>query len=149
MKPRRLIAVSVVAILFLGLASCRTPWFRGDGPEGRVVQMTVTAYCPCDSCCGWERDWLGRAIYSYGEHKGERKRVGVTADGSNARHGMIAADTRCYPFGTRLYVPGYGYGVVRDRGGDIQGPRRLDLFFPRHRQALAWGRQTVDVVVVD
>ncbi|MEZ4568257.1 MAG: 3D domain-containing protein [Desulfobacterales bacterium] len=45
-----------------------------------------------------------------------------------SRDGTIAADTRYYTFGTRLYVPGYGYGVVEDRGSAIKGPTRLDLF---------------------
>ena len=46
-----------------------------------------------------------------------------------------------------LYVPGYGYGTVEDRGGDIQGPQRLDLFFKAHADALHWGRQRLAVVV--
>jgi hypothetical protein len=62
-----------------------------------------------------------------------------------SRDGTIAADTRYYPFGTRLYVPGYGYGVVEDRGGAIKGPRRLDLYYNSHRKALKWGRRHVDV----
>jgi hypothetical protein len=62
-----------------------------------------------------------------------------------SRDGTIAADTRYYPFGTRLYVPGYGYGVVEDRGSAIQGPTRLDLYYRSHGKALEWGRQQVDV----
>lgn len=61
--------------------------------------------------------------------------------------GTIAADTAYYPFGTRMYVPGYGWGTVQDRGGDIKGPDRLDVFFPRHSQTLQWGRQQVDVTI--
>jgi len=30
--------------------------------------------------------------------------------------GTIAADTKYYPFGTRMFVPGWGWGVVTDRG---------------------------------
>lgn len=59
--------------------------------------------------------------------------------------GTIAADTTYYPFGTRMYVPGYGWGVVEDRGGAIKGPDRLDLFFESHQQALNWGRQRLQV----
>lgn len=62
-----------------------------------------------------------------------------------SRDGTVAADTRYYPFGTRLYVPGYGYGVVEDRGSAIQGPKRLDLYYRSHGDALEWGRQIVDV----
>jgi hypothetical protein len=63
------------------------------------------------------------------------------------REGTIAADTNYYPFGTRMYVPDYGWGVVEDRGGAIKGPNRIDLYFDSHRQALAWGRRKVRVIV--
>ncbi|KAK3249671.1 hypothetical protein CYMTET_40907, partial [Cymbomonas tetramitiformis] len=53
--------------------------------------------------------------------------------------GTIAADTRHYPFGTRMYVPGYGWGVVEDRGGAIQGVSRVDLYHNNHSKALEWG----------
>lgn len=59
--------------------------------------------------------------------------------------GTIAADTRHYPFGTRMYVPGYGWGVVRDRGRNIKGPARIDLYFHSHDDALRWGRRKVPV----
>jgi 3D (Asp-Asp-Asp) domain-containing protein len=61
--------------------------------------------------------------------------------------GTIAADTNYYPFGTRMYVPGWGWGVVEDRGGDIKGPDRLDLFFRNHKQTLDWGRRTLRVKI--
>lgn len=63
------------------------------------------------------------------------------------RAGTVAADTRYYPFGTRLTIPGYGRGVVEDRGGAIKGPRRLDVYYCSHRRALRWGRQVVPVEV--
>lgn len=63
------------------------------------------------------------------------------------RDGTIAADTDYYPFGTRMKVPGYGWGVVQDVGGAIKGPRRIDLYFPSHGKANQWGRQQVEVRV--
>lgn len=61
--------------------------------------------------------------------------------------GTIAADTKYYPFGTRMYVPGYGWGVVEDRGGAIKGPTRIDLYFNSHSDALKWGRRKVHVQI--
>lgn len=61
--------------------------------------------------------------------------------------GTIAADTRYYPFGTRMYVPGYGWGVVEDRGGAIKGKNRIDLYFDSHQDALRWGRKKVPVTI--
>jgi 3D (Asp-Asp-Asp) domain-containing protein len=140
-------------LLLLGLLSvgggCATrhiqrPRRRPDA----VLQMEVTGYCPCGICCGWERRWfgLGPPVYSYGPNRGQRKIVGQTASGTRARRGTVAADTSVLPFGTIVYVEGYGWGRVEDRGGAIRG-NKLDLFYRSHRQALEWGRQHVPVQV--
>ena len=63
------------------------------------------------------------------------------------RDGTIAADTRYYPFGTRMYVPGYGYGVVEDRGSAIQGHGIIDVYHRSHGNALQWGRQRIEVTI--
>ncbi|MCP4681995.1 MAG: hypothetical protein GY864_06665 [Desulfobacterales bacterium] len=63
------------------------------------------------------------------------------------RDGTLAADTKYYRFGTRMYIPEYGWGVVEDRGSAIKGPGRLDLYFKSHRNALKWGRKTVPVQI--
>lgn len=88
-----------------------------------------------------------RPVYSSGPLTGQPKRVGITATGTKARKGTIAADTRYYPFGTVMYIPGYGYGRVEDRGSAIQGPQRVDLFFKDHKQAVQWGRRHSNVKV--
>lgn len=50
------------------------------------------------------------------------------------------------PFGTRIYVPGYGWGVVRDRGGAIKG-NRLDIHIEHKSDADDWGRRTIPVKI--
>ncbi|BBM97392.1 hypothetical protein MPTK1_1g05360 [Marchantia polymorpha subsp. ruderalis] len=64
------------------------------------------------------------------------------------RHGSIAADTDFYPFGTKMFVPGYGWGEVEDRGGAIKGKTRIDLYHHSHQQALKWGRRRLPVLVI-
>lgn len=140
--------LGVFAALFLGgcmMIPGTSPYARLS--RGRPVVIETTAYCPCKQCCGWKRNWLFRPVIASGPNRGKPKAVGVTASGKKAKPGMIAADTRYYPFGTVLYVPGYGYGTVEDRGGDIQGPQRIDLFFKAHADALHWGRRRLAVVV--
>ncbi len=46
-----------------------------------------------------------------------------------------------------MYVPGYGWGVVEDRGGAIKGPDRIDIFYDSHSDALQWGRRRVRVII--
>ncbi len=108
--------------------------------------LEVTGYCPCQKCCGWKRSWLGRPVYASGPLKGKRKKLGVTASGTHAGRGTIAADTHRFPFGTIMYIPGYGYGRVEDCGSAIKGAK-IDLFFKKHSDAMEWGRQKKTVKV--
>ncbi|MCR4425035.1 MAG: 3D domain-containing protein [Firmicutes bacterium] len=70
---------------------------------------------------------------------------GLTTSEEPVHVGCIAADPSI-PFGTWIYVPGYGWGVVKDRGGDIKG-NRLDVYIPNLKEALEWGRQTLPCVL--
>lgn len=99
--------------------------------EWETVQMRVTAYCACESCCGEYAD-------------------GITACGHEIGEGdAFAAADRRYSFGTEMVVAGYNNGEpikVLDRGGAIRGDR-LDLFFHSHEEALQWGVKYLDVKV--
>ncbi len=99
--------------------------------EWQTVQMRVTAYCPCQKCCGKYSD-------------------GVTASGYKIRPGdaFVAADKE-YSFGTEMIIAGYKNGEpvkVLDRGGAIRG-NRLDVFFYSHEEALKWGVRDLGVKV--
>ncbi len=120
----------------------RPPVFRAN----TVETLQVTAYCACGKCCGWERNWKGQKVYSYGPHEGEVKIIGLTASGTKAKMGTIAADTDIFPMGTIMYIKNYGYGVVEDRGSAIQG-KHIDLFFKSHNKALDWGNRNMEVKV--
>lgn len=91
-----------------------------------IAIFVVTGYCPCKKCCG-----------PYAR--------GVTANGSKAVGRLIAAP-KSIPFGTSIYVPGYGKAIVKDRGGAIQGSR-LDILFPTHQQAINWGKRRLEVKI--
>lgn len=132
----RSLGMGLLAFLATGCASIRPP--SGAHPVERM--LLTTGYCPCQDCCSWRRNWLGRPVYASGRLKGQRKAVGMTASGTKAQHGTLAADTARYPFGTVIYIDGYGYGRVEDRGGDIKGDH-VDLFFRSHDEALEWGRR--------
>jgi len=142
---RSLLAIAVLGLVLLG-AGCASGHKPPRGVKPVTVNMEVTGYCSCQTCTGWKRNWRLRPVVATGSSKGQRKRVGVTASGTKARPGTLAADTRRFPFGTIMYVPGYGYGRVEDRGSAIQG-NKLDLYFKRHRDALQWGRRQVEVQV--
>ena len=142
----------LLVVCLLGVTGCYLrDWYRPGmrppmGAKPRVMTMETTGYCRCGQCCGWKRNWFGRPVVAAGPQKGIPKEVGVTASGSKALPGTIAADTSVLPFGTLVYVPGYGYGRVEDRGSDIKG-RHIDLYFRSHGTAKKWGRQQTKVKV--
>ncbi len=75
---------------------------------------------------------------------------GKTASGRMVSKGIIAADPRVLPLGSRvrLEVPGYhGEYLVADTGGMIRG-RRIDIWIPSSREAMRFGRRTVKLTVL-
>ena len=139
----RILALAALPLL-QGCSGIRPP----DDVDPIKVRMTVTGYCNCGECCGWERSWLrlGTPVYSSGPNKGKPKEVGITATGTETRHGTAAVDRRRFAFGTVFHVPGYGYAIAEDTGGAIKG-NHIDLWFPSHDAALRWGRRTLTVTV--
>ena len=130
-SPGRLLAAGGFLVLALS-ASAQTR-----------VTVEVTAYCDCGKCCGWYRDRLGTARTRAGNRI---KYVGVTASGHKTGKGTVAVDTRVFPFGTVFEIPGYGKAVARDRGGSVKG-NKIDIWFPTHAEAVAWGKRKKEVRV--
>ena len=150
MKSRmlRILVPALLAATLVASGCATVPKPNGrDFRKGFQRNIEVTAYDSCKKCTNWKRNWLFRPVVASGPSAGRPKKVGVTACGTRAEKGTIAADTSQYPFGTVMYVPGYGYGRVEDRGKAIKGPSRIDIYFNKHKQALQWGRQNLAVKV--
>ena len=75
---------------------------------------------------------------------------GRTASGRMVSRGLIAADPRVLPLGSRVRLehPGYsGEYLVADTGGAIRG-RRIDIWTPSSGEAMRFGRRTVKLTVL-
>lgn len=72
---------------------------------------------------------------------------GRTATGWVAQPGVVAVDPSVIPFGTRLFIPGYGVAVAEDTGGAIVG-NRIDICVSSEAAAREWGVRTVTVYVL-
>jgi 3D (Asp-Asp-Asp) domain-containing protein len=138
----RFICVLLVIALTGGCSSIRPP----AGVKPIEKNLLTTAYCKCKKCCGWERSWFVGPVYSSGPSKGKRKKVGVTASGTRAKKGTIAADLSLYPFNTIMYIPDDGYGRVEDCGSGVKGDH-IELFFDSHQKALNWGKRNRKVKI--
>jgi 3D (Asp-Asp-Asp) domain-containing protein len=71
---------------------------------------------------------------------------GTTATGLPVGWGVVAVDPSVIPLGTRMTIPGYGEGVAADTGPGVRGTM-IDVWFPTHAQALAWGTRTVTIAI--
>ena len=75
---------------------------------------------------------------------------GRTASGSGVRRGIVAADPRVLPLGTRIQVSAGSYSgtyTVADTGGAVRG-RILDVWVPSCSEAVRFGRKNVMVSVL-
>lgn len=146
---KQLIPVFFVILTILFIFGCSTlP--RDKGQKQITRKMLVTAYDAGQKSTGWKYQYgccLMPPVYAYGPREGERKKVGVTSSGTKAKKGTIAADISRYPYGTRMYIPGYGWGEVQDIGTAIKG-EHIDIFFPDIDDAKKWGRKYLDVIII-
>lgn len=102
---------------------------QSESPEGKTVSANATAYTAhCEGCSG---------VTATG--------VDLNAD-PDAK--VIAVDPDVIPLGSKVYVEGYGYATADDTGGDIKGDR-IDLHVPSKDEAFDFGRQSVDVTIVE
>lgn len=108
-------------------------------PQQRREHMLVTAYCLCEKCCGkWAK--LPNRVTSTGDDA-------TICDG-------VAADPKLLPYRTKLWIPGLGCREVDDTGGAMRqdaerGIFHIDVRFPSHREARIWGKQWLDVQVLE
>jgi 3D (Asp-Asp-Asp) domain-containing protein len=76
---------------------------------------------------------------------------GRTASGRPVARGVIAADPRVLPIGTRVLVEAGAWSgeyVVADTGGAVRG-RRIDIWTPTSGEAMRFGRRAVKLTVLE
>lgn len=76
---------------------------------------------------------------------------GRTASGKRVSRGVIAADHKVLPLGTRVRLDSGSYSgeyVVADTGGSVRG-RKIDIWVPHNREAFRFGRRTVKLTVLN
>ena len=116
---------AAIVVLILSVASLADAQPRARKPRPpKMMRMMATAYCD----------------------------RGPTKSGVSAQRGVVAADTRRLPLGTRLRIvaPGQPYAgtyTVLDTGSEIKG-RDLDIFMPSCRTAKRFGKRPVQVQIL-
>ena len=73
---------------------------------------------------------------------------GLTASMTPVREGVVAVDPTVIPLGSQVEIVGLGVFSAEDVGGAIKG-NRVDIFMTSRGAALQFGRQEVEVRVVE
>lgn len=73
-----------------------------------------------------------------------------TATGVYPRIGTLAVDPELIPYGTLVYIPGYGYGRAEDTGGfkNSAGGYWIDLYMDSYQECINWGRRNVKIYIL-
>jgi uncharacterized protein YabE (DUF348 family)/3D (Asp-Asp-Asp) domain-containing protein len=71
---------------------------------------------------------------------------GITATGTPVYKGIVAVDPAVIPLGTKMYIPGYGYGLAADTGGGIKG-MKIDLGYGEN-DVKDWKTRWVDICIL-
>jgi 3D (Asp-Asp-Asp) domain-containing protein len=99
-----------------------------------VQTMEITFYAPLDP--------LAKEGMCF---SGDRT---VTASGAPVVIGETVSAARSVPFGTRVWIDGFGWREVTDRGGKITDGR-LDIAVDTVEEAMRLGRQTALVLIAE
>lgn len=127
--------------------------------DTKISSNELTAAPNLESAFDWDKYPIRKVIatgYTAGyESTGkypDHPEFGITYSGVKVKRDLystVAADLDVFPIGTILFIPGYGYGVVADKGGAIKG-NRVDLYYESVNDVYnEWGKKELDVYVVE
>jgi len=90
--------------------------------------------------------WRKLRLYATSYHPAALGGDNMTATGKILKKGIVGIDPKLIPYGTRLYVPGYGYGEAADTGAPRANRYWIDLGY-EDADWEHWARST-DVYLV-
>ncbi|MGN0709235.1 MAG: 3D domain-containing protein [Anaerovoracaceae bacterium] len=142
-----------------------------EGHDGRAVKQYKTTYVNSrktkvtSKVMSWKRKVVNHSVIFGTSETGENGPVKYSrtftgnctayymgesaygAAGSRCHYGTCAVDPSYVPYGTKLYVTGYGIAVANDCGSAVKN-NVVDLYMHNNSEALQWGRRHVKVYVL-
>lgn len=99
-----------------------------EAPTNRIIAYgTQIVPRVIDTPEGAREYWRVVRLYATSYHPEALGGDNITATGRELRHGIVSADRDLLPFGTQVFVPGYGVGEVADTAPDRNSTRWIDL----------------------
>lgn len=73
----------------------------------------------------------------------------ITSTGTKPKWGTIAVDPKVIPYGTKIYIPKFNMTfTAEDCGGAIKG-NKIDIFMASKKDAYSWGKQKIDIYILN
>ena len=143
-RPRRWMYYAAT-VLVIGLWA----WMLATDQVGAAIDHELDRMPTAESVAAMVKDapqtmTMMATAYSWGCGNGD----GYTATMTPVRPGVVAVDPEVIPLGSQVEIMGLGTFYAEDVGGAIKG-NRVDIFMPSRGAALEYGRQTVEVRVLD
>ena len=96
--------------------------------QDRIVTYgTGVVLRPVETEQGTRQYWRKVRVYATSYHPAALGGDNITATGQRLTKGIVGIDPDLFPYGTELYIPGYGIGVAADTGPDRGFSRWIDL----------------------
>lgn len=86
-------------------------------------------------------------VTAYSTHPSENGGYQITSTGKKLGRGIVAVDPKIIPMGSKIHIPGYGWGVAADVGGAIKG-RHIDVCLTSRGSVGRWGRKKLTITVL-
>ncbi len=99
--------------------------------------MAYSSVVTCRATAYWAVRGVGRTYTASG-------RLAVrNPDG----YSTISVDPKVFPYGTKLFIEGYGFAIAADCGTAIK-ENKIDVYFNTYKEACNWGAKYVKVYVL-
>lgn len=88
--------------------------------------------------------YMGEFEVTFYTHTGNKTATGVYPQIDRT----VATDPKVIPYGSIIYIDGYGAFIAEDTGADIKN-NRLDIFVGSRKEAIEKGRVKADVYMIE
>lgn len=125
--------------MFIGVLVVATIYTLGINTEQRLKTQAESQTVVIEKSV-IPNEYLGEFETTHYTHTGNKCSTGVYPKVGRT----VAVDPKIIPYGTYLYVEGYGVRIAEDCGGAIKN-NRLDIFVDSHQEAVQLGRKKVKI----
>ena len=132
---KRLIFLAICLLALTNATFAEGKYQRDTLVDSEPILSRITAYAPYDNKSGMCAD--GNPM--------------ITSRGYRPNRHYAAVDPRKIPYGTVIFIPGYGEVIAADTGGALRAYDgvAIDVFFETYEEAIQFGKRMVRVRIIE